>query len=477
MAQDALTPEEWDAMGDTRVLGSAPDVPAPESKAPYDFENTESHGFPSEHNLHPDAEVLPEEPGEATQVFNTENVKSLKAKVRKRMTDAEAEAADRKAMGGVSDPNEAEIPDTETDLRQSVDNSTAHPKSELAPSKSIDELANEDAERILGRKPLKPPVTGTMEGKPVQSTTIKVPDAAQPEIPNISDEDLNKFVGEAMDKGSTPGVPGKTMTPAGVVEDATGSTVRSNGGKAILAEDDLAALARGGVPKSVKTGTAKFIDQWAGKQGQRLAAQTARDEFPTVAEQATNALKTGAKAAYGVGKAGAKWFGREAIVKPIMNPINDTRSALEGFGEAGNFARAGKLAKGAWALGKGAVKGGLEAAGGFIDQGLLEANYNKLTYGADTPEEGTTERNKGLLGAQAQYFANKQELNRVASKYGMRVTGSDPSIGQMLNPFFDQDPDIQVHEDPALKAAFQKRNAQRLQDIQEQQAVNPDAKQ
>lgn len=443
MPQDALTQEEWDALGDTKVNLPSPEIPAPASKVPYDFENTETHGFPAEHNLHPEAEVLPEEEGASTQVFNTENVKPLKEaarqQARRRMTDAEAQANMRKAYGGVTNPD---VPDTETDLGEMAEHPSSMPKSEIAPSKSIEQLAQEDAERILGKKPMAPPKVGELADAPVKPTTIKVPDTA-------------------LGPASSPGVPGKTMTPQGVVEDAVGKTVRPNAGPTTPARMVAEDLGLGPKAKVVPTMTAEDIGGYSVSLAEKAAAAEAR----RAAQGAT--LRA-------IGK-GALAFGKDAV-KPITDLYTVPRAALAGWEEAGSLARTGKLIRAGIGLGKGVVKGGLEAGLGLVDEGLLKANYNKLTYGTQSGDANDPMRNKGLLGAQAQYFANKQEYNRVASKYGMRVTGSDPSIMQMLNPFFDEDPNLQVHEDPALKAAYQKRNAQRIQEMQEQNAVNPNVR-
>lgn len=519
------TQEELDALGDTKVLEPI-DIPAPPSQAPFDFEATESHGFPAEHNMLPDetpTKAFAEElPSGKPQAMSTENVKSLKQAVRKRMTDAEAQANMRKAYGGRIDPELANAPDTETELAQMSEHPAkpaSMPKAEMAPqsararlrsaqddlsrrqaagdpsaegfqtydpktgrfnpTKTVEQLAQEDAERVLGRKPLSPPQTGTMEGKPVVPETIKVPDAAitpKTEIPNISDDELTKLVNEIQGGAAepTPGMPGKVMTPGGVVEGGAvpapkpagivkmtaediGQTVRSNGGKAMaqMTEGDL-----GGYSVSL---------------AEKAAAREARNA----------ALRTAAR---GVGQ-GLKEFGM-SVVKPVTDLYTVPKAALTGWEEAGTLGRTGKILKAGYGLGKGLVKGGLEVGLGLVDEGLARADYNKLTYGSEYGTEDPM-HNKGLLGAQAQHFANKQEYNRVANKYGLKVESSDPSVMQMLNPFFNytkaSEDQFQVHEDPALKAAFMKKQheryvamqqAQQAQTAQEQEeanAVSPNA--
>lgn len=412
--------------GDT---GAELDIPAPTSNEAYDFEkaNMETrvladkpemsgHGIEAEADLHDplsaDTRIL-EEPSA------TEKLASARADAQ-RVMDAETQRFSLK--------------------EKATAKATAHPEAEMAPAKSIEQLAQEDAERILGKKPLTPPKVGELADAPIQEVLDsrgKALASAKPE-PTPEPQVLTAAEDAAQLQAATPKAP---ITEAG---------------------DVMAGTIKRSIPNAAK------------RLSGRLAAHEARAAFqsPSLKARAAEALTA-------AGKSGAGKFTKALVKGTASELVSPFTSAAKGFMEGGKgYSEAGalgKLYRGGRAVvggGLGLAKGGTKlAAEAFLLPAVIGAEGNiisdKLGYGADE-DYGHPNENPGLAGAREQQIANLQQYNATANKYGLKVTGNT----NPLKMLFYGGPNIKVQEDPSLKAAFQARNKQRIQEMQEQWAVN-----
>src|SRR3990172_729314 len=127
--------------------------PARGSVAPMAETNIISYGEPYAPRTDVDTQVMGDDT--PTKVFTEQDMARVAKPPRKRLTDKEARAQAERI--------EKSTPIEERSLR-------AKAEATFNPGKTVNQLAMEDAERILGRKPMTPPVTGAMEGQPVAQT-------------------------------------------------------------------------------------------------------------------------------------------------------------------------------------------------------------------------------------------------------------------------------------------------------------------
>lgn len=423
-----------DARGKPRIMdpGSSSDslgIPEGAGATDYDFEKplTEVHGFPAETDVHP-----------SSAVFGDRNLDSTNV-----LTGKENDSRILR---------EAELEGSPSGLKAKA-MSRAHPTAENpAPAKSIEQLAQEDAERILGRKPMAPPKVGELADAPIESMVdSRGKELASPKpepTPDLSDSEVQRFVDEAQGNG-------KVLTNAEDAAQLQAKVPKTT--EAVV--DDLAAVKR-----SLPNGS------------QRLAARYAAK----LAREGGEAAKA------------AKWytnpgtaFGNAAKAKMSSLAADAGEMAAKGVGAvkefsnaslAGKALMAGKLG---WKVGaKGAkvamkdmiVPAVAEATAKF---GIMNMAENAGATGRlpEMPGEGTslgTEKEgfSSLIDAQDEQRTNLDRYNRSANKYGLKVTGRTSLMGIMgvpgLNRLIAPGPNIQVQEDPDLKAAYLARNHERI---------------
>lgn len=423
------------------------EVPEPSSSESYDFERKPEfadHGFEPETDVHSRSTVY-DDPNLAETRIQTETPTTATERLSAARADAERVLANE---------------ETAATLKMKAQ-SRAMPQAEtLMPGKSIEQLAQEDAERILGRKPMTPPEAGTMEGKSVAQEVIKVrEDALNPPKPAPTPE--GKILTTAEDAAQLQSELPKT--PVTAAEDVTAGTIKRS------------------VPNATQRLSARY------------AAKVARD---------TGTIKgaiTGAPTDIDLAKA-AKWYTQNPAARKIGEVgtsalakggklLGGARAAVSDFNKASLAGKAWKATKLGWNVGKWTAKTAMKdlvvpaAAEALGEFGITNLSENLGATGrlTEMPGQGTSlgTGNKGfssLLDAQEEQLKNLGNYNSMANKYGLKVTGRTSLMGIMgipgLNRLIAPGPNIQVQEDPTLKAAYLARNKQRIQEMQEQWATN-----
>lgn len=416
-------------------------VPQPTSTEAYDFEKAnaetrvlaekpemEGHGVATETDVH--ADPLDAE----TRILDGAPEKpSATGRLAKARADAQRVL------------EEVPGPDTTPTLKMKAQ-SRALPQAEgPSPAKSIEQLAQEDAERILGKKPMTPPKTGELADAPVQ----EVLDPRGKELASAKPEPTPEAAPE-----------GKILTAAEDAAQLQAATPKTP--VTTAAEDLMAGTIKRSVPNS------------ASRLAARAAAVEARGAYvaPSLKTRALEALGTAGESGAGkFAKTFAKGVGSE-LVAPFTGAYKGFVEGGKGYSEAGALGKMYKGGKavvgGAWGLGKNATKLAAEA---IALPAIIGAEGNiisdKLTYGSDE-DYGHPNENPGLVGAREQQVANLQNYNANANKYGLKVSGNTNPLKMLLYG----GPQIKVQEDPTLKAAYMARNKARIQAMKDSWASN-----
>jgi hypothetical protein len=435
-----------------------------------------------------------------TQVFTDQEVETgkLAPPVRRRLTDKEARAQALNAeKGGLR--ARAQEPDA------------------FANAKPVEQLAQEDAARILGRQPMAPPVTGEMADAPITPTVDRrganmgraagERRAASGNMVSAtpSNADIGQDLGEI--KSNNAPLFDQGREAAQYARDAYQSTEPA---APTLREQATGAMQR----SSVRNQEAAMLGERVNPQpptvrAPRAASATSVTTPPPVensvgtAMSATeSAMSATAQAAgrqlgniYGAARAGA--YGEAALgtlgagksvagalLGPLAKPAisaargiaarnTATKAALDAA-ESSPFLR--RMASKVWSRGGQVAGNTVEGLGGALGtgwelgkMGLQGAGYAYIgRKGAES-----TEARQNVAPAFREALADQQ---RNAAKYGMDVSSVRSNSSDALLQFkalVGADPKINVTENPTLKAQFEAENRKRIRHLIATGAITP----
>ena len=386
---------------------------------PYDFEDAAnadtrviSYGEPHAPKTDPMRDM-------DTKVFTEEDLARVAKPARKRLTDAEARAQVAKI-------------ELSTSLKESSLRNKA--KAAFNPAKSIEQLAQEDAARILGRKPLTPPEIGTMEGKPIVETIDR------------RGSDLGRAVGE------------RRMSSGNMV---TGTPQPADIGR-IVAADTRASTNAVETPPP-----APSVVGTAGKEfAERMGAALGGRKYGTAALEL-------AKAPGSLIMDTAKGLARPALdtVKSIKAGRAVTRTSLESLANKGIMTR---LVRGGLARGVGAARTGAALLGGAAGYGMMGtgalAELSALMFIHRMGQEST----KARTAVPEVYREQLGSYQREGQRFGFNVKGRElDDTTLILKALVGADPKIRVQEDASLRTRFDKANRKRIRDLIKRGIVHP----
>src|SRR5258706_2059237 len=148
-----------------------------------------------------------------------------------------------------------------------------------------------------------------------------------------------------------------------------------------------------------------------------------------------------------------------------------TRSTLAALADKGIATR---MLKGGWARGAQALGIGAEGLGGAMGMaakgGGLLADVAAMEFVGRMGKKATTERNEAVSALRSQLA----DYQKQGSKYGFDVTGREGSNAKLqLKALIGADPQIEVKDNPTLRARFEAENKKRIRALIRSGAVHP----